>query len=83
MFKLGLKEMSALIGIGLVLMIVAGALLNYLDNPIWINIFLGTIIFTGLITLLLYLLFLWEFIEQRQRTTIMELELELERIKRR
>ena len=77
-----LKEESAIIGLGIVIMIVSGALLNYLSNPIWINIFLGVIVISGLITLFFYFLFLWEFIEQKQNYKIVELEKELEEIKR-
>ena len=82
MFKLELKLISALIGISLMIMVVAGALLNYLDNPIWIGFFLGTIIIVGLLANFLYYIFLWQFIEQRQSLKIIELEKELERLRR-
>ena len=79
---ISLKEESAIIGLGIVIMIVSGALLNYLNNPIWINIFLGTIVIVGLCTLFFYLLFLWDFVELRQNYKILELERELERLKK-
>ena len=82
MFKLELKLISALIGISLMIMVVSGALLNYLDNPLWIGFFLGTIILVGIFANFLYYIFLWQFIEQRQSLKIIELEKELERLRR-
>ena len=75
-----LREMSAIIGLGLVGMLVCGILLNYLNNPIWISVIVGSIITIGLVTLGFYFIFLWEFIEQRIK--VLELEKELERIRK-
>ena len=75
-----LREMSAIIGLGLVGMLVCGTLLNYLENPVWIIGVIGTIITLGIITLGFYFIFLWEFIEQRIK--VLELEKELERIRK-
>ena len=82
MFKLELKLISALIGISLMIMVVSGALLNYLDNPLWIGFFLGTIILVGIFANFLYYIFLWQFIEQRQSLKILEFQKEAERIKK-
>ena len=75
-----LKEMSAIIGLGIVGMLTGGVLLNYLANPIWIGIVIGAIIILGITTLGFYFMFLWEFIEQKIK--VLELEKELEELKK-
>ena len=78
-----LREMSAIIGLGLVGMLVCGILLNYLNNPIWISVIVGSIITIGLVTLGFYFIFLFEFVQVTiENKTIKSLEEELKRIRK-
>ena len=61
--KLEDKQKSAIIGVSFLLVILSGALLMLVQNPIWIGICLGSIIGFGLTGFIFYMMFLWDFIE--------------------
>ena len=77
------KQKAGLIVISLVIIILSGTLIIYLENPIWIGFFLGCIIGFGLLALWLYILFLFEFVQVKvQSKTYDKLKEEFKRLKK-
>lgn len=82
-YKIESSTKAAIIALTFVINILSGALIIYLQNPIWIGIFLGSIIISGLFGLWFYILFLFEFITEKvENKKIKEFQKELESIKR-